>query len=138
MTSAEAHAKAVWLAGVREAIGDAVLCDLCPDITPERGVEILMHNCRGLTPERGTKTAMAKGRALADDPQWQENVLAWITAYRTRHPHGPTWRETRQEPSLWPESERSSNVRRWAMNFLAQTSLLDGTTVPFGLRVRDS
>jgi hypothetical protein len=136
MQSAKADAKAAWRAEVRESIGAAVTCALCPDITPERGVELLMQAGGGVT-FRGTKTAMAKGQALAGDGAWQANMLAWITAYRTLHGHGPTWGEVRREPSLWPESA-SSGARRAAMSALAATDLLDGTRVPFGLKVRGS
>jgi hypothetical protein len=121
---------------LQAAVEAAVLCELCPDITPERGVQILAEARMpgGWMP--GTATARARAAEIVDDSGWRRRALVWIEGYWQSHGHGPTWRAFRDAPELWPE-DVTMTVRRIALPLLARTGCLDGTKTPFGLRVRE-
>jgi hypothetical protein len=119
-----------------QAAAAAVACGLCPDVTPERGVEILADTNPATFWGFGTATARAQADQLVNDPEWRGRALAWISAYRHQHGHGPAWKTFREEPALWP-GQVSSNIRRIALLVLVRSGRLDGTKTPFGLRVRD-
>lgn len=135
-TDSKAQLKAARAVRVQAAVAAAVACALCPEVTPERGVEILAEarpaDNRGL----GTATARARAGELVDDPHWRGRALAWISAYRHQHGHGPTWKAFREEPALWPP-EAPKSIRRIALLVLARSGQLDGTKTPFGLAVRE-
>ncbi|MFC8452553.1 hypothetical protein [Kitasatospora sp. NPDC057223] len=135
-TDSRAQAQVARAVRVQEAVAAAVACGLCPEVTPERGVEILAAPKPADFWGLGTATARARASELVDDPQWRGRALAWISAYRHQHGHGPTWKTFREEAALWPD-QVSANIRRIVLLVLARGGHLDGTRTPFGLRVRE-
>ena len=119
---------------MQASVQAAVDCALCPDITPERGVEILVttgvtnlsHLCSA------TAVVRRQAHALVSDATWRQAALDWISGFWAEHGHGPTWSKF-LAADLWPQ-ECPKHVRRTAMAKLYQRGFLDGTKTPFGLK----
>ncbi|MFF7258578.1 hypothetical protein [Streptomyces microflavus] len=128
------------VARVQESIGAAVACPLCPEVTPEHGVEVLM---KAVGPQHARRSWYSSNvihdsaRELTGDPEWCERALQCIDAYRAAHGHGPTWRTFWSEPSLWP-ADASMQLLTTVMRQLSEGGHLDGTRTPFGLRRREA
>ncbi len=122
---------------MQASVQAAVDCALCPDITPERGVEILVttgvtnlsHLCSA------TAVVRRQAHALVSDATWRQAALDWISGFWAEHGHGPTWSKF-LAADLWPQ-ECPKHVRRTAMAKLYQRGFLDGTKMPFGLKASD-
>ncbi|MEW1551319.1 hypothetical protein [Streptomyces tsukubensis] len=133
-----ALARRTRAAKVQESIARAVQCPLCPEVTPENGLDILTY---ALGPEgghrwwNGTATIRERAMRLTADPRWCERALAWIDAYRAQHGHGPSWRQFWRAPDLWP-TDTTVALLNCVMRQLNESGHLDGTKTPFGLRRR--
>ncbi|MEU5163380.1 hypothetical protein AB0G74_27740 [Streptomyces sp. NPDC020875] len=126
-------------ARVQESIARAVACPLCPEITPEEGLEIL---ARAMGPQGGgrrwwkdTKTIRERALRLTGDPVWRERALSWTDAYWDEHGHGPTWKRFWNAPGLWPP-DTTGSLLNTVLRQLAEDGGFDGTKTPFGLRRR--
>ena len=125
---------------VQESIAAAVACPLCPEVTAEQGVDLLMKAAGPQNARRGWYSSNAihgSARELSGDPEWRERALQRIDAYRAAHGHGPTWRRFWSEPSLWP-TDASVQLLTTVMRQLSEGGHLDGTRTPFGLRRREA
>ncbi|MFF3159253.1 hypothetical protein [Streptomyces sp. NPDC057910] len=131
-------ARQYWAARVQASIAPVVECPLCPEVTVQRGLDILTY---ALGPEGGhrwwkpTGTVRERALRLTGDPEWRERALGWIDAYRAEHGHGPSWRQFWRAPSLWP-TDTTVTLLNSVMRQLSEDGHLDGTKTPFGLRRR--
>ena len=119
----------------RDSVERAVACPRCPQITPERGAEILAAVD---WPElwhaaKGADRASAAGKALVEDDVWRAAALEWIDRYWADHAHGPAWVHLFEAP-LWPGGTARC-VRFATLALLNHHRHVTGTNVPFGLRV---
>ncbi|MFD7667482.1 hypothetical protein [Streptomyces sp. NPDC059788] len=123
---------------MQASIAPVVQCPSCPEVTAQRGLDILTH---ALSPGKGhrwwkpTRTVRERALRLTGDPQWRERALGWIDAYRAEHRHGPSWRQFRRAPLLWP-TDTTVALLNCVLRQLSKDGYLDGTKTPFGLRRR--
>ncbi|MBR7828854.1 hypothetical protein KDK95_21270 [Actinospica sp. MGRD01-02] len=119
---------------IHASVRAAVECALCPEITPERGIEIILTSSVTDLSRTYKLTHAARERvdATVTDEAWRGAALGWITAFRAEHSHGPTWSKFLHAETIWP-AETSVYLRRVVMAKLYQRGYLDGTKTPFGL-----
>lgn len=133
------EARQHWAATIQQSVGEVVNCPLCPEVTPEQGVEILTM---ALGPDGGhrwwnsTRAVHDRAARITGDPVWRERAFEWIDAYRAAHGHGPSWRQFWRAPDLWP-AETTVSLLNTVMRQLSENGHLDGTKTPFGLRRRE-
>jgi hypothetical protein len=122
---------------MQASVQAAVDCGLCPDVTPERGIEILVTT--GVTNLSylcgATVVVKRQADALVSDAAWRQAALDWISGFWAEHGHGPTWSRF-LAAEVWP-GECPKRVRRSVMAKLYQRGFLDGTKTPFGLKASD-
>jgi hypothetical protein len=119
---------------VQASIQAAVDCPLCPEVTPEQGVEALAKSATN-EPMGTVKVSEANQErvdALAADEAWRATALGWVIEFWAEHGHGPTWRAFKTA-EFWPPEHRSQ-VRKAVMSALYWSGYLDGTRIPYGLR----
>jgi hypothetical protein len=120
---------------VQGSVQAAVACPLCPEVTPERGVEIFATTNvtdLGYTPKITVNTK-ERTDTLLKDKAWRQPALEWIGAFWAEHEHGPTWSRFLAADGIWPE-DFPKYMRRVVMAKLYQRGYLDGTKTPFGLK----
>ncbi|WP_369394870.1 hypothetical protein AB5J72_50900 [Streptomyces sp. CG1] len=116
---------------IQAAIGAAVACGKCPEVTPEVGVTVLAGS--GRPADKVGVRAQACAVPIAQDEAWRGGFLDWLDGYWADHRHGPTWRAA-TTATTWPQV--STTVRRAVLGELAKGGFLDGCRTPYGLKVR--